>query len=722
MIQQESSHINRWSRNEIIAAVALLLFASVVRLWNLEADPPLRLSYSNDVYSDAALYTFYAREYVQTGQFSPVEDERFGIFLKSTVTPVAVAVFSLCGVGLWQSNLVGVLYALGALFCFYLFMRRIAGVGASLWFLLLAGLSYNLVFFGRQPFLEHAMAFWAFLALTLVTYGRRMWVFTAAGLFLGVAALFSKIHGLIFVFPFGCFLVWRTLFDDPRLPKLTKRHVSYFGAGYLAAVALWLFISYLPAPDQITSFFQENTVDLHGAPKGLTSVSDFIEKLLTFGYDTNLFPRMVVIGLLGAVFLGAVAYQLCRRESYRTGLNFGNAGHFFVAAMMLSFYLSLMIWNYRPLRYQLILIYPFCAGAAILLARLWSGWRPPSGDRIPLLFWPFCAAIAVIPAYQIFAGSSKLISTNWWNDVSKIAVPLSAPFIAAVVGLIVVAAKRRRFRSAPLFTRGLAVLLACGGLFGSLVGYIDWAGRSACTVRDVNRDVALNVGAGALVTGPYAQSMTLENDLPALIHMFGTARPDPALFQHFPVTHLLLDDGNIARMSEDYPKVMELHEHICTYFIGETKVRLINIAAATGNPIAARYERTPLEQAIIGLRNGDTSVAWHSVQAFTAQHPLNIAGNLLLFEMANADGQYETAETALKKAVEFSPTSYVLNARLGRFYRDRARALGSGELHERAARYYEEAVHLAPTAERTVDEYLKFKDDRTWQNSVDTTS
>ena len=89
----------------------------------------------------------------------------------------------------------------------------------------------------------------------------------------------------------------------------------------------------------------------------------------------------------------------------------------------------------------------------------------------------------------------------------------------------------------------------------------------------------------------------------------------------------------------------------------------------------------------------------------------SIAGNLLLFEMANARGRFETAESSLKKAVEFSPTSYVLNARLGRFYRDRSRALGSSELLDRAARYYEQAVHLAPTAGRTVDEFQRFKDE-----------
>ncbi len=713
---------DRITRNEGIAVVLLLVLVAGLRLWNLESDPPLRLSHSNDVYSDGALYTYYGREFVKTGSFNPNEDERFGIFLKSTVTPVAIAVFSVFGIGIWQNNLVGVLYALGALFCFYLFVRKIAGVTASLWFLLLSGLAYNLIFFGRQPFLEHAMAFWAFLSLVVVTYTRSWWAFVAAGLFLGSSALFSKIHGLIFLFPFACLLTWRTLFDDVRLAKIHWSRAVWFTVGYFGAGVAWFFITYLPAPSQITSFFQENTLELHGAPGGLKSLSDFVEKLLTFGFDTNLFPRMVLIGILGAVFFGAVVYQLCRRETYRGSMNFGNGGFVFIAATMLAFHGSLMIWNYRPLRYQLILIYPFCAAAAILLSKLWEGIAQPRREKIPILFWPLCAGVAVIPAYQMFAGSSKVITANWWADVAKIAVPLSAPLIAVVVGLLILVVKRHQFRTAVPVTRVLAVLLTVGCIFYGANGYVQWAIRPTQTIRDVNRDLAFNVGEGSLVTGPYAQTLTLENNLPSLIHMFGTAVPDSLFFRKYPVTHLLLDDGNIGRMFEDYPVVMNEHQHIYTYFIGENKVRLINVAGSTGNPAVAMYQMTPLERAVIGFRNNDGALAWPAIIEFEKQHPKSLAGHFLLFEMSNVTEQWDEAEKALKKAVEFSPTSYVLNARLGRFYRDRARALGDSELRARAARYYEEAVRLAPTAERTVEEFLKFKDDRTWQQNVDSIS
>ena len=697
-----------WKRTEVLALAVILIVVGFARMWQLEADPPLRLSQSHDVYTDAALYTFYAKEFVQTGDFNPLGDERFGIILKSTITPVAVVVFKLFGVGLWQSNLVGVLFSLGALFCFYLFIRRIAGVMASLLFLLMAGLMYNLVFFGRQPFLEHAMAFWAFLSLAIVTYGRKLWVFAVAGCCLGLGMLFSKIHGSIFLFPFACMLFWRLRCGDEFLERLRPGQVISYVAGVLAAVATWIFVTYLPAPGQVSSFFQENTIELHGAPEGLQSIPDFIEKLLTFGFDTNFFPRIVILSLVGFVFMTAVVHQLCRRQSYRSGFGWGNAGYLFILTMTVAFYLSLMIWNYRPLRYQLILLYPLAGGASILIAGLWRGWRSVTSEKTPVIFWVLVAAITIIPGYQLFAGSQSMVGTDWWRTVSKYLVPISGILAAAIVWLALRLVRKRPPPRKLILLRFAAVLLVIGCLFQSVSEYLNWMDRPAFTLRDIGRDVAIAVGPGTVVTGPYAQVLTLENKVPSLIHMFGTAHPDPELFRKFPITHLLLDDGNIARLSEDYPEVIRAHEHICTYFAGETKVRLMNVALATGNQSAAVYRRTSLEQGIISYRRGDTAFARTEAGEFFRTHPGSIAGGLLLFELSTESGDFATAETALKKAVEFSPTSYVLKARLGRFYRDRARETGRRDLFDLAGRYYEEAVHQAPTAERTVEEYQRF--------------
>ena len=45
----------------------------------------------------------------------------------------------------------------------------------------------------------------------------------------------------------------------------------------------------------------------------------------------------------------------------------------FLLAMIIGTFGALMIWNYRPLRYQTILIYPVCAAAGIFIQTLLDG-------------------------------------------------------------------------------------------------------------------------------------------------------------------------------------------------------------------------------------------------------------------------------------------------------------------------------------------------------------
>jgi len=179
-------------RLEVIAALALLALVALLRSYQLGADPPLGLSISTGEQTDPPQYTLFARNYVQTGDFDPFDDARRAVFLKSSVTALAVAVFSLLGAGLWQAHLVGLLLGLAALVLFWLFMRKVAGPLAGLLFLFLAAFNYNLIFFGRLPFLEQALVFWAFLAAALLAYGRRPAIAAAAGASLALGITSAK--------------------------------------------------------------------------------------------------------------------------------------------------------------------------------------------------------------------------------------------------------------------------------------------------------------------------------------------------------------------------------------------------------------------------------------------------------------------------------------------------------------------------------------------------
>ncbi|MFH1374659.1 MAG: hypothetical protein ABII79_12765 [bacterium] len=696
-------------RLEIITILVLLSLILLVRLQQLAADPPSDLSISTDVYTDPAQYTLFARTCVNQGDLNPFDDHRHPVFLKSTVTVLAVVVFKALGVGVWQSNLVGLLYAFGALVLFFLFIRRVAGRAAGLLYLLLISFNYNQIFYGRLPFLENAMAFYAFLALVLVVYCRRWVWFLPAGLSLGAAIFFGKMIGMAFVFPFACYFVYRWFYDKPHRSLLGP---LLFTVGLATVALFWYFFTYAPMKEQVAGYFGEQAVSLYGSPEGLRSIGDFVWKMVSLGEKEQLFSRMPVVGLLGAAFIMMILYHVGRARSWREGFGSLNAGHIFLGGMIVAFYGSLMIWNYRPMRYQLVMIYPFYGAAATILAAIWYRKPSSSPEKVPLLFYLLSIPVVVVPLYQfcqaLFDADADVAC---WEEYKHWLLSIAAA-ITVLVGAGV-ARYRLRARSLPnLMPRVLLVLIWIALPFDGVRQYHRaWQG-AAYTIRDCNIDLGAILSPGAVVSGPFGPTLTLANELDCIIHMFGVSQPDPGLFMKFPVTHLLLDEANEIRAKEDYPEIMDGAVHRVTYRVGSKKVRLFSVVGLTGNSVADNYRRSLYEETVDLDNAGASEEAMKRALAFLEQYPQNSSCYLLLGEKFQREEYMKQAETMFKKAVEFSPTNYHLNARLAEFYKDWFLATGESRLKELGLKYYDRAMeyNLKPSriekARRELEESL----------------
>ena len=79
------------------------------------------------------------------------------------------------------------------------------------------------------------------------------------------------------------------------------------------------------------------------------------------------------------------------------------------------------------------------------------------------------------------------------------------------------------------------------------------------------------------------------------------------------------------------------------------------------------------------------------------------------------------AEDRYKKAVEFSPTNYVLYERLATFYRDRYAAFGRPADKELGLENYRQAMFYAPAAQHIAPNYHRLEVSEPWQLR-DTTS
>ncbi len=678
---------------EWVVVVAILATLFWMRAYRLDADPPTGLSVSTDVYTDPPQYTLFSRMDLERGSFNPYNDNRFVFFLKSSVTAVSWFIFKQFGVSVWSSHLVGLLFAFGSLLFFYLFIRKISDKYTGLILLVLLGLNYNIIFYGRLPFLEHAMTFFAFLALALLVWGRGLSTALLAGASLAVGIFFGKVIGLIFLFAFACYFVYELLYGERKKAML---RLSGFAVGFAAVAICWLFYSYLPMKRQVASYLDEQAFSLYGAPEGFESIDNFIWKLVSFGGQSRLFERMVYPALAGAVFLAIFFFHFTRRESWKKGFGWLNSGHVVIAALIVSFYGGLMIWNYRPLRYQLVLIYTFYGAAAVILRKMFQPMSAPKEGKIPILWPALVLLLMIVPFNQIYASLSGAADADVFYQDNRWLVVSAGIGLTALAVWLTSAYRRGKIPVWPLLPKIIAGLIIAGVIFKGVMDFEYWAERPAFSGRDDSRDLAMILSPSAVISGPFGPDLGLETDYGTIIHMFGVSKPDSLLFRKLPITHLLVDEGNEDRAREDYPEMMDSAVHILTYHVGVKKVRLYRIAGHTENPQADSYELSRFEILQDQYRLDSVHIDKQLAIQFVKQNPENMSGYLLLGEAANADKYYDLAETMFKKAVEFSPTNYNLNARLGKFYQDWYAEDHQAKLKDAGLFYYRQALKYAP--------------------------
>lgn len=697
---------SRWTTRGALIVAGLLLVSLVARSINLSADPPLKLSASTDVYTDPPQYTLAAHNVAVGNESAGGQDSRFILFTKSSVNALASVVFSVFGAGLWQSNLVGLFFSFGSLVLIFLLLYKASGFRASLFYLILMAFSYNQFFYGRMPFLEHAMTFFPFLAAVLIVYSQRTPVHLLAGLSLGIGIFYGKVLGVIFLAPFACCFLYLFFYGD-RVNRIIRPALFVVGLGVVGLV--WYFFSYLPVQSQVAEYLGEQSISLYGPPDALKSIADFCWSLVTFGSHSRLFERMTTVSLFGAVLIGWAALVITRKQSWRNALAPFNVGTIFILAAIVSFYLSLMIWNYRPLRYQLELIYLFTAAAAVVLAHMWQVGREVISksetatednnrqESSPsLLFYFLIYPILAVPVYQIYLGIVKSFDVAIpWGETNHQVVLLTGMATVAVAAIIYVR-KHWLWLNSRYLLRGL-VLMAMVWVAGvDMFNYFYWMPRATFTARDSSREISKILASEATISGPYAPLLAMENDRANLIHMFGVSKPDPDFFRKFGVTHLLVDRANESRAREDYPAVMDSASHLLTYHIGALKVKLFRVAGSTGNPEADSYTLSDYERAIVAFNSGDTLGGFDLVRNVLARSEGSQSYCELIAAYAENQKDYDYAETMFQKSVEFSPTNYNLNARLGIFYKDRYLQSNYLRHKQQGIKYFKLALKYAP--------------------------
>ena len=175
----------------------------------------------------------------------------------------------------------------------------------------------------------------------------------------------------------------------------------------------------------------------------------------------------------------------------------------------------------------MVLIYPFCGAAAILLSSLWrTSSVAPIGGKLPRLFPILVLPIALIVVSQFWSGLAERQGWEFAFDEIK----YQAAGIAAGLTLLIVVAVfivRKYGVNLPQIVGRVVVSIALAGAIGQGAtlgtGWFNWP---TYTMRDNAADLSTVVASNAVLSGPYAATLTQGNDMGCVIHMFGVVDVD----------------------------------------------------------------------------------------------------------------------------------------------------------------------------------------------------
>jgi 4-amino-4-deoxy-L-arabinose transferase-like glycosyltransferase len=373
---------------------ALLVVVVLLGLWlrasDLRADPPPDLSWSFAPYTDEGLNTYSARNLVLYGTWKV--DDFFPFVVYPLVNFLVALVFRLFGIGFVQVKLVSLLAGLGSIVALYFFVRDAAGRLAGLLASLIMALSFPHVMYTRLGLIESVQILFLVLAGLFWVRGlRRSWIMILSGLFAAGTVLLVKVSA-VFVAPVMLVMLAVALLDARREPDRfphLKRGIGLFFSGVGAAFVVWFLAVFLPhSRDYVQYVLRHSFESPAGNPETLGA---YLFNTFIVGARSRLFPSLAWTALAG--FLLLPGFGVSKRGGFR-----------YLFAWFLFGLLLLGYMNYRPPRYEIILIPPLIAAAAVGIARLVEegtllpesrpGWLRSLGWTIWL--WPLATQLYLL--------------------------------------------------------------------------------------------------------------------------------------------------------------------------------------------------------------------------------------------------------------------------------------------------------------------------------------
>jgi hypothetical protein len=373
-----------------------------------------------------------------------------------------------------------------------------------------------------------------------------------SGLFAAGTVLLVKISAL-FVAPVLLVMLVAGLVEarhDPARFALMKRGTGLFFAGVGAAILVWFFTVFLPyRADYVQYVLRHSFESPAGHPETLTA---YLFNTFMVGAKSHLVPRLPFIAALGFLFLPG--FGLARKPGLRYLLAW-----FVFGVLMLGY------MNYRPPRYEIILLPPLIAIAGVALARLLEqGTLLPAAKRsfwkaagYGLWLWPLVTQLLVYT--NGFWGAARPGS-----EAALIGTTFGISVALAVVAWLAGHAFRNGITLRPIPVRAVLVgLLLLLVLRFDFAQFFNWYSNRTHDMVRYSREVDALLPDDAVLAGGWAPALLMESRKRALCVTDWANNDDPV--GRFGATHLVSHEQNDVNLLEkSYPALRDFLQQVWT--------------------------------------------------------------------------------------------------------------------------------------------------------------
>lgn len=543
---------------------AVLLIAVLVRTADLRADPPPDLSWSFAPYTDESLNTYSARNFVLYGNWH--QDDFLPFCIYPLVNILVALIFKLLGIGFVQVKLLSVSSGVLGVLIMALLIRHTAREIAALLAGLFLALSYPLVMYSRLGLVETVQTL--FLLLTgffwVKSLGKPI-LMLLSGFFAFTTFLLIKISA-VFILPVLLLLFINRGLSVRSRPEERRRFLvslGWFTAGAVGAILIWLIAVFLPYRNQYLQYvLRHSSESPAGHPQTLLA---YLFNTFTIGVRSRLLPRLVWIALLGFLSLPVHATRQTEPEAKQSSQ--------FLLFWFIFGVLMLGYMNYRPPRYEIVILPPLIAAAAITISQWllpqknstppWAGkdkTQGPSQDartrtqtKSPLSFlnsilyaiylWPL-----VVQLLLYIAGFRNYPAPGNESSITILAliIALATGITGTALYRFFTTKKLGTMRPLKLF---IAALLLLFSLRLDLSQFFNWFSNRTYILISSAHDLDQILPANAVVAGSWAPPLMIESRKRAIAITDWANINDP--INRFGVTHIIIGENEVDQLLWD---------------------------------------------------------------------------------------------------------------------------------------------------------------------------